>query len=147
VSRGKSASCLVSAFNAHRGYRIEKKKVQAYVKRVLGRTPATISVVFVNSHRCKAINRTFLNHNYVTDVISFVLETKPVLEGEIYVNLDRAKQQAREYGVSFSNEVARLVIHGALHIIGYDDTTSAQRKKMKAVEDQHVRYWFDYGTE
>jgi rRNA maturation RNase YbeY len=132
----------VSVFNAHRGYRLEKKKIQAYVKRVFGRTPARISVVFVDSRRCRVLNKRFLHHNYVTDVISFTLETQPVREGEIYINLDRAKQQAREYGVSFSNEVARLVIHGALHLIGHDDATATQRKVMKALEDEHVQAWF-----
>lgn len=116
--------------------------MQGYIKRVLGRKRAAISVVFIGSQRCKAINRTFLNHNYVTDVISFTLETQPMLEGEIYINLDRANQQAREYGVSFSNEVARLVIHGALHLIGLEDATVAQQKRMKAVEDEHLRFWF-----
>jgi rRNA maturation RNase YbeY len=143
VRRIKSSRRFVSVFNAHRVYRVEKKKVQAYVKRALGKMPAAISVVFIDSQRCKTINRTFLDHNYVTDVISFTLETRPVLEGEIYVNLDRAKQQAREYGVSFSNEVARLVIHGTLHLLGHDDATPIRRKKMKAVENEHVQFWFD----
>jgi probable rRNA maturation factor len=129
----------VLVFNAHRRYRIKKKLVEGYVKRVLGRRKGQVSVVFVDSHRCKSINRTFLHHNYVTDVISFTLEESSLLEGEVYVNLDRAKHQAKEYGVGFSDEVARLVIHGVLHLIGYNDMTGAERKRMRAREDEHVR--------
>jgi rRNA maturation RNase YbeY len=99
-------------------------------------------VVFVDSHYCTSINRRYLNHNYSTDVLAFVLEKAPMLEGEIYVNLDRAKEQASEYRVSFANEVARLVIHGTLHLIGYDDRTATAHKKMKTIENKHVRHWF-----
>ena len=84
----------------------------------------------------------YLNHDYATDVISFPLENGAVLEGEVYVNLDRARAQARVYGVSFSNEVARLVIHGTLHLVGYDDSTEKKAERMKAEEDYHVHYWF-----
>ncbi len=132
----------VVVFNAHRRYRMQKRRVEEYVTRVLGSRKALVSVVFVGSQRCKSINRTFLNHNYVTDVISFCLETSPILEGEVYVNLDRARSQARQYNVSTANEIARLVIHGCLHLIGYDDKTAAQRSKMKAVEDNVLAHWF-----
>ena len=132
----------VLVFNAHPAYRIRKRVIEEYVKRVVGKRKAQMSVIFVDSHRSKTINRTFLNHNYVTDVVSFCLEQAPILEGEVYVNLDRARQQAQEYNVSFKNEVARLVIHGCLHVIGFDDKTTNQKKKMKLVEDKHVRHWF-----
>ena len=134
----------VLVFNAHRRYRMQRRKVEGYVKGVMGEREALISVVFVDSRRCKAINRTFLNHNYVTDVISFCLETSPILEGEVYVNLDRARSQARQYNVSTANETARLVIHGCLHLMGYDDRTAKQRSKMKAVEDMVLARWFSH---
>ncbi len=132
----------VSVFNAHPRYRIARKDVERYVLQALGRRQAHISVVCIDSYRCKAINRKFLNHDCVTDVISFTIEEAPALGGEIYVNLDRAKQQAKEYGVTFANEIARLVIHGVLHVIGYDDATAAQKKQMRALEDKHVRRIF-----
>ncbi len=135
-------SAAVTVINAHRRYRIPKKRIARYVQRVIGKKKANITVIFIDSRYSKAINRRYLNHNFTTDVISFALESTPVLEGEIYVNLDRAKMQAREYGVSFSNEAARLVIHGALHLIGYDDTTTRKRRVMKNIEDMHVQHWF-----
>jgi probable rRNA maturation factor len=84
----------------------------------------------------------YLNHDFVTDVLSFPLESGRLLEGEIYVNLDRARAQAGEYGVSQANEIARLVIHGTLHLVGFDDTTAQKAKVMKVQEDRHVHYWF-----
>ncbi len=138
----RQSAQIVSVFNAHRRYRMSKARVQRYVKKVLGRRNGLISIVFVDSHRCKSINRTFLGQNFVTDVISFPLDPLPHLEGEVYVNLDRAKQQAKEYNVSFENEVARLVIHGTLHLIGYDDVNASDAKEMKLKENAHVQFWF-----
>lgn len=132
----------VTVINAHRRYRIPKKRIARYVQRVIGKKKANITVIFIDSRYSKAINRHYLNHNFTTDVISFALESTPVLEGEIYVNLDRARMQAREYGVSFANEAARLVIHGALHLIGYDDATTRKQRVMKNIENMHVQHWF-----
>lgn len=133
---------FISVFNAHPRYRIRKTNIEGYVRRIVGKKRSNITVVFVDSRYCTSINKKYLNHNYATDVISFAIEKTPTLEGEIYVNLDKARQEALEYTVSFANEVARLVIHGALHLIGYNDTTENERKTMKAAEDRHVRYWF-----
>ncbi|MBX2989985.1 MAG: rRNA maturation RNase YbeY [Bacteroidetes bacterium] len=132
----------VTVINAHRKYRLPKKRIERYVQRVMGKRKSDITVIFIDSRYSKAINTRYLNHNYSTDVISFALESTPVLEGEIYVNLDKARKQAREYGVSLSNEAARLVIHGALHLIGYDDTTTRTQRVLKNMEDLHVQHWF-----
>ncbi|MEK9135752.1 MAG: rRNA maturation RNase YbeY [Bacteroidota bacterium] len=135
----------IEVFNAHRKYRIARQKVSVYVKRVLrsaGMGSARVTVVFVDSRYARKINRMYLNHDYVTDVISFPLERGRNLEGEVYVNLDWARQQAEEYGVSFANEVARLVIHGSLHLVGYDDTVVRKARLMKKEEDRQIRFWF-----
>jgi len=97
-----------------------------------------VSVVFVGSRFIRRINRRYLRHDYVTDVIAFPLgEGKNTpLEGELYVNLDRAKSQAREYGISFTEEARRLLIHGALHLLGYTD--SGSRKKAQMTERENL---------
>ncbi|HTP12607.1 MAG TPA: rRNA maturation RNase YbeY [Bacteroidota bacterium] len=95
----------------------------------------TVSVVFTDNGRIRDINRKHLRHDYVTDVIAFELEPRPVLEAEIYVNLDRARLQAKRFRVSFSEETKRLLIHGMLHLLGYDDRTPALRNRMSRRED------------
>lgn len=128
--------------NAHPRHRLRKKPIEDYVKRVLGTRPAWISVVLIDSRLCRRLNRTFLHHDYVTDVISFPLETGRRLEAEIYVNLDQARRQAREVGVSVAEEIARLVIHGTLHLLGYDDRTARQARRMHRVQERYLRHWF-----
>lgn len=99
---------------------------------------AAISVVFVNDARTKKINSQFLHHHSVTDVITFPLETTPNLEAEIYVNVQQAKRQAKSFGVSVRSEVVRLIVHGALHTVGYDDRRTKQRKRMFEKQEQYV---------
>jgi probable rRNA maturation factor len=139
----------VRVFNTHRTRRVHSGAIAGYVRRVLRKKKvrnAAIGIVFVDSRRCRTMNREYLGHDYVTDVMSFPLESRPRLEGEVYVNLDRARTQATEYGVSTANEVARLVIHGTLHLIGYDDRKPADARRMKAEENRHVIFWFGQGA-
>jgi rRNA maturation RNase YbeY len=94
--------------------------------------------VFTHNRFIKTINKKFLNHNYSTDVIAFPLGSDVGVEAELYINLDAARKQASEYGVTFTQETKRLLIHGALHLLGFDDTTENERKKMHAWEDQYL---------
>ena len=135
----------VDVFNAHRTWKARTNDVVRYAKRVFRTTGvknARVAIVFVDSRYSRRMNERYLKHDYATDVISFQLEIGSVLEGEVYVNLDRARAQAKEYGVSIKSEVSRLVIHGVLHLVGYDDSTTKNARRMKIEEDQQVQYWF-----
>lgn len=135
----------VRVSNGHPRYRIGHAKIKRCVTRTLrdgGQKRATIGIVFIDSGPMRTLNRRYLRHDRTTDVISFGLEAGVNLEGEVYVNLDRARTQAREYRVSFGNEVARLVIHGTLHLLGYDDRTNRLRRVMKVEEGRQVGHWF-----
>jgi probable rRNA maturation factor len=131
----------VAVFNAHPARRIPRAAVIAAVRRVAKgerRRRAVVSVVFVGNRTSARMNRRFLGHTGGTDVISFPLGEGRMIEGEVYVNLDRARSQAREYGVRFADEVCRLVVHGTLHLFGYDDRTVALKRHMKRREDRYV---------
>ncbi len=135
----------VQVVYAHPRGRVPGAKTTKYVRGVLQGEKirdARISIVFIGSRKSRILNRTFLHHDYVTDVLSFTLESGKYLEGEIYVNLDRARSQAREYKVRYANEIARLIIHGVLHLAGYDDTTAQQKKVMRRQEETYLRRWF-----
>ncbi|MBI1807597.1 MAG: rRNA maturation RNase YbeY [Ignavibacteria bacterium] len=100
---------------------------------------AEINVIAIHDRAMLALNSTYLGHYYATDVLSFPLsEDKKKLEGEVYVNLDQARRQAREYGVSMNNECVRLVIHGVLHLVGYTDVTAREKKRMTKRENGYL---------
>jgi rRNA maturation RNase YbeY len=103
-----------------------------------GRELPSLAIVFTHSRFIRKMNREFLKHDYATDVIAFPLGEDSSMEGEIYINLDAAQKQAREYGVTYTHESHRLLIHGALHLLEYDDTTLRGKKKMSEREDMYL---------
>ena len=98
---------------------------------------ARISVAVVDDPTIHALNRRYLQHDYPTDVLSFVLERMDdSLEGQIIVSTDTARSEAAHYGWSPEDELLLYVIHGTLHLVGFDDTTPAARQQMR---DQECR--------
>jgi probable rRNA maturation factor len=134
----------VAVFNAYHRHRVPKRKTSRLVRRVMKGEAvrrAMVSIIFVDSRTCRRLNRKFLGHDFVTDVLSFPLgEKRGEVEGEVYVNLDRTRQQAREYGVTMLEERSRLVVHGTLHLAGYDDDTPFAARRMRKRED-----WYLFG--
>jgi len=112
------------------------KKLVQYVLKLEKMNAREISVVFVDDEYLRKLHREFFNDDSYTDVMAFDLSENEGLEGEIYVSLDRARYFAGKYREPFSREVARLIIHGLLHLKGYDDKTTAQKQDMHRRENQ-----------
>lgn len=90
-----------------------------------------INIIFVDNSKIHSLNKQFLNHDYPTDVISFPIEEEPnFLEGEIYVSLNKAIENAKSYNVSLNEEIWRLIIHGLLHFLGFDDKNEKSQDLM-----------------
>jgi rRNA maturation RNase YbeY len=94
-----------------------------------------LSIVIMDDDGIREVNRTFLRHDYATDIITFPLEESP-MEAELLIGAGVLRRQAKEYRVSVRSELARLIIHGVLHLTGFDDTDEASRTSMKAREDE-----------
>ncbi len=103
-----------------------------------GRNNATLTIIIVDDATIHRLNVEFLGHDHTTDVITFPLESDPDLEAEIYISADTARRQAAEYHVPTRLELARLAIHGILHLCGYDDDTDEHRAAMRLREDHHL---------
>ncbi len=134
---------IVVAFD-HPFLRFSRKETFRVVQCVLhgeGAVVSHLSVVFTNNRHIRQVNRQFLGHDAVTDVITFpiAIDEEHGREGEIYVNLDRARLQAAEFGIKFSQETSRLLIHGLLHLLDYDDRTSRQKGEMTKREDHYLK--------
>jgi probable rRNA maturation factor len=98
---------------------------------------ARIDVILLTDRRIRTLNKQYLQHDYATDVLTFPLDEQP-LYGEIYVSLETARRQANEYGVTVVNELARLAVHGALHLLGYDDADASERQAMHELENTYI---------
>jgi probable rRNA maturation factor len=103
---------------------------------------AEISIAVVDDARMQALNRQYLEHDYPTDVLSFVLEcdeTRASLEGQIIVSWEYAEREAPRYGWPADDELLLYVVHGCLHLVGYDDTTPEAQRAMRAAEGKYLR--------
>ncbi|TDO29426.1 rRNA maturation RNase YbeY [Sediminibacterium goheungense] len=99
-----------------------------------------INYVFCSDEYLLTINRSFLQHDYYTDIITFGLsEPGEPVEAEIYISVDRVKDNAKQLGVSFKDEMLRVIFHGALHLCGYKDKRKADITQMRTKEDFYLR--------
>jgi len=90
----------------------------------------------MNDKEIIKINREFLKHDYNTDVIAFDYGNSFLMEGEVYMSLETIKVNAINYKVSFRKELLRVMIHGTLHLCGFNDSTENERRTMKKKEDE-----------
>jgi rRNA maturation RNase YbeY len=100
-----------------------------------GRTQFEIAYIFSNDEYVLQINQQFLQHDFYTDIITFDYSTKEKIESEIYISIDRVKENAKELNTTFKKEICRVIVHGVLHLCGLKDKTKAQQNEMRAAEN------------
>ena len=104
---------------------------------------ASLTYIFCSDDELLEINRQFLKHDYYTDIITFNLAPKNApIEGEIYISIDRVKENALQIGTTITEELHRVVFHGALHLCGYKDKSKADVLEMRKAEDRYIKLYF-----
>jgi rRNA maturation RNase YbeY len=100
----------------------------------------TLQYVFCSDAFLLDINKRYLNHNFYTDIISFDLsDQKGQLIGDVYISIDRVKENAKTEGNLYTHELLRVIFHGALHFCGYKDKKPADAKQMRSMEDKWLK--------
>lgn len=103
-----------------------------------------ISYIFCSDKHILEINRTFLKHDYYTDVISFNLsESQKEIQAEVYISIDRVKENAFKEKESFKKELHRVIFHGSLHLCGYNDKKEGDKAVMKKAENKYLNKYFN----
>jgi probable rRNA maturation factor len=102
----------------------------------------SLSFVFCSDEYLLNLNQQFLKHDYYTDIITFDLSTSQKKEGEIYISIDRIKNNAQKLNISFNNELHRVIFHGALHLCGYKDKSKKDATAMRIAEDKYLKLYF-----
>ena len=103
-----------------------------------GKTLHELQYVFCTDEFLHKINVDFLNHNTLTDIITFDYTSGVSVSGEIYISIDRVFENAKEFNVKFIDELDRVIIHGVLHLCGYTDKTEREKLVMRSKEDYYL---------
>ena len=97
-----------------------------------------INYVFCDDDYLHKLNVEFLNHDTLTDIISFDYSVGKLIQGDIYISVERVADNAKDFGVLFEEELNRVIIHGVLHYCGYKDKTDAHAKLMREKENHYL---------
>ncbi len=102
-----------------------------------------LSYIFCSDDYLLNINRQYLQHDYYTDIITFDLsEDAKLINGEIYISVDRVRENAKSFERTINNELHRILFHGALHLCGYNDKLKAEKLAMTKEEDRLLKLYF-----
>jgi len=103
---------------------------------------ASINYIFVSDNALLEINKQFLKHDFYTDIITFDLSESEDIIAEIYISIDRVRDNAKALRTSFKSEIHRVIFHGALHLCGFGDKTKGEKAEMREKEDFYLLKYF-----
>jgi len=115
-----------------------KRKVKSWLKTSIEHQKmsiGTINVVFCSDQHLLVINKEYLNHDYYTDIITFNYCEAKQISGDLFISIDRIKDNSKNNKILFVNELHRVIIHGVLHLCGFNDKTKAEKKEIRQMED------------
>jgi len=98
-----------------------------------------LNIIICSDDFLLEINKKFLQHNYFTDVITFSYLEEVVKSAEIYLSIDRIRENAKEYGIGTYKEFLRIIVHGVLHAAGHEDSKKAEKQKMTILENVYLK--------
>ena len=135
---------MISFFSENITYKLkDKRKIQKWIKLVIEgekKKACDINYIFCDDAFLVEMNIKYLNHDTLTDIITFNYneESENSINGDIYISIDRVKENSVEYDVPFNTELDRVIIHGVLHLLGYKDKTKADKNTMREKEDNSL---------
>lgn len=133
-------------YNERKPSRIKIKKLKTTITKIFekaNKNIGTVNYIFCSDDYLLNLNKQFLNHDTYTDIITFNLSnSKSTVDAEIYISLDRVKDNAVFLKTTLESETARVVLHGALHLCGYKDKTKAAKITMRAKEEEFLQLYY-----
>ena len=137
---------MVRYYNDQTNFRLrDKRKIASWLKAVAqeeGYALGDVTYIFCSSEVHRKMNIDFIGHDYFTDVITFDysdLKGEGIVSGDIFIDVDTVKDNARIYGATFTSEMHRIIVHGVLHLCGQKDKTPRAEKQMHRKEDKYLK--------
>lgn len=126
----------------------ERKRLKLFIKSIFDKNKrqlSSLTLIFCSDEYLLEINKQFLQHDYYTDIITFNLSNDlNIIEGEIYISIDRLKDNALYHNVTVKQELHRVIFHGVLHLCGYKDKSIKAKKTMTLQEDYSLERYFSF---
>ena len=119
----------------------EKGRIKKWVEETInseGKNGETINIILTSNSNIKSLNRKYLKRNYTTDIIAFNYNRDNVISGDLFLNPDTIKMNAGKYKTKYSEEILRVIIHGVLHLIGYNDENNEEKLMMREKENFYL---------
>ena len=133
---------MVRYFNEDIKYVLKQKLLNnRWLKTVAGsemKKLGNINIIFCSDNYILEVNLKYLQHDYFTDIITFDYCEKDILNGDLFISIESVKDNAEHYGTEFENELCWVMVHGLLHLIGYDDHTPEDIAVMRSKEDYYL---------
>ena len=130
------------SFNYETDFKLENTdKVSNWISETIleeNHKEGEINYIFCSDDYLHQLNVDFLDHDTLTDIISFDYSVGKELHGDIYISVDRVKENAKDFNIEFEDEIARVIIHGVLHYCGYKDKSDVDEILMRSKEDHHL---------
>jgi len=121
--------------------KLQKKHIRKHIKMLINnelKNPGDISIIFCSDKYLLDINIEYLDHNYFTDIITFNYVEGNNISGDLFISIDRVMENAIDFNASWLKEVYRVIFHGVLHLVGYNDKTAVEKQTMREKEDLYL---------
>jgi rRNA maturation RNase YbeY len=122
----------------------DENLVKEWIMKIIteeGQHLVSLTFVFCSDAYLHNINLEYLKHDTLTDIITFPYQELPKIEGDIFISLDRIKENANQFNTNFENELRRVIIHGVYHLCGYGDKTEGEATTMRSKENHALEKW------
>ena len=119
----------------------EKERIRKWIEATLsseGKEGETINIILTSNSIIKSLNKKYLRRNYTTDIIAFNYNRGNIISGDLFLNPDTIKKNAGKYKTKFAEEILRVIIHGILHLIGYNDKSVEEKMEMREKENLYL---------
>ena len=118
---------------------IELVKQIKYLIKNEGRRIGALAIIFCSDNYLLNVNIEFLNHNYYTDIITFNYCENSIISGDLFISIERVKENASNFNTTYKHELYRVIFHGILHLIGFNDKTEDEKLMMRSKEDFYLK--------
>ena len=130
------------SFNYEMNFELDNEdKLSSWISNTIsdeGFKEGDINYIFCDEAYLLNLNMEFLDHDTLTDIISFDYTMGKLISGDVYISIDRVRENAKDFNVSFENELSRVMIHGILHYCGYKDKTDRETSEMRSKENYYI---------